>query len=230
MGSSGRGRQRVGVVDRNHLQRREDPLLQELEQRLAAHLLDDAPCNRVARVAVLVAGAWLVVERLVAPALDVRLGGDGLQPVRDCVVLRTAILVPRRMRQELADGDFIGAREVGQVLRHLVVERQLAFLLQQQEARDEELLRDRTDLVAHRGVRELLRLEPCKPVGLRIDRAAVAHDGDRGAGHTGQLQDLACCGIDARSGRSRQSIRCCGVGGGGECRTRTQSSACGHNG
>ena len=65
-GGVGVGRRRAVGVVRRHLQRREDPLLQEREQRLAARLLDDAPRDRVARVAVLVVGARLVVERLVA--------------------------------------------------------------------------------------------------------------------------------------------------------------------
>ncbi len=50
------------------------------------------------------------------------------------------VLITGRMREQLANGDVVGARQARQVFAHAVVERQLAVLGRQQDGAGHELL------------------------------------------------------------------------------------------
>ena len=103
-------------------------------------------------------------------------------------------------------GDFIGAREIGQVLGHGIVQRQLAFLRQQQNCRRGELLADRADGVPHAGLRVHRWREPRLTIGVEIGDAAVHYDRDRGAGNSARHKNLIAGCIDLLRQRRRESV------------------------
>ncbi len=167
----------VDVHGARHVERLEDVLLDELHERCAAHLLDDGAGDDEVGVAVLPLAAGREVERLLGPPIHNGLRGDRLEHERRHVVLGPVVLVAGGVRQQLADGDFVGPGEIGEVLGHLVVERELPLLLEQQHRRGGELLADRADAVAHLGGGGGLRLQLGVAVGLGVDQPAVADDG-----------------------------------------------------
>ncbi len=77
----------------------------------------------------------------------------GLRHRRHQIVLRPVILVARRVRQHLANRHLIGPRQFRQILPHRIVHRQLALLLQHQNRRRRELLRDGPDRIPHAAAR-----------------------------------------------------------------------------
>ena len=87
------------------------------------------------------------------------------------------------MREQLADGDLTGPRQVGDEFRHPVVERQLALLLQEEDGGGGELLADRADAVPHPRRRRRARVEPRVPIGFDVGDLAVLNHRQRGARH-----------------------------------------------
>ena len=79
-----------------------------------------------------------------------RLGSGGRLHCREDIVLWPVVLIAGRHRQQLANRDIPRAGERRHPPPHLVVERQLAPLSQQQHGRRRELLAHRADAVAHR--------------------------------------------------------------------------------
>ena len=129
-------------------------------ERHAGHALDDRCGDHVVGVAVLPLGAGLEVERLARPSLHDLARRRRPLHVHEHVVLRPVVLVARGHRQQLPDADVRGARQLREPLRDLVVERELAVLLKQQDRRGGELLADRADRVAHVGPRRRIGLDP----------------------------------------------------------------------
>ena len=80
------------------------------------------------------------------------------------------------MRKQLADGDVVGPRQGWEVLRYLVVERQLTLFLQQQEGGGGELFADRADGIAGFG--------GGGAEGFDEDQLPIFDDGDGCAGST----------------------------------------------
>src|SRR3546814_14363674 len=67
-------------------------LVQEIEQLHARHLLDDHAGDDIARVRILPLGAGREIERLLRPAIDDLLRGDGMFHRGEAVILRPVIL------------------------------------------------------------------------------------------------------------------------------------------
>ena len=78
-------------------------------------------------------------------------GVDGLHHRRHQVVFGPVVLVAGSVREDLADCDFVAAREIGHVFADGIVERELALLLEKEDGRGSELLGDGADGVAHVG-------------------------------------------------------------------------------
>src|SRR6185437_6460862 len=129
------------------------------------------------RVAVLPARAGVEVERLPGPVIENAFRTDGLLHAGWHVVLRPEILIAGGVRQDLAYRDLVAAREAGHVLRDGIVERELPFLLQEQDGRRRELLADRADSVAHVGRGRDARVELRRAIGVRVQQAALPHHG-----------------------------------------------------
>ena len=180
----------VGVDDRLHSQTRENALLEKLEQRHAAHLFGDDAGDDVVGVAVLPLRAGIEVERDLCPTVHDVFRGRRQHHRRHDVVLRPEVLIARRHRQQLAQRDLVGARQIGKPPRDRVVERDLPVFSEQQNRRRRELLADRADAVAHvrRGRDD--RVERCAAVGIHIREFPVADDGHRSARRTRGLQDI----------------------------------------
>ena len=89
------------------------------------------------------------------------------------------------MREELADGDFSGARQIGKILGHAVVERQLALLLKQQQRRRGELFRDRTHGIAGVDIGGPFGGQIGGAEGFGVEEFSVFHDGHGDARRAG---------------------------------------------
>src|SRR5277367_2137949 len=98
--------------------------------------------DHVVGVAVLPFASRIKIQRLARPQVQYSVRRDRLQHERWHIILRPIILIARSMRKQLPDGDFVGAGQVGDEFRDLVVERELALLLKQQDRRGGELLAD----------------------------------------------------------------------------------------
>ena len=92
--------------------------------------------------------------------------------------------------------DVGGSRQLGEPLRHLVVERELPVFLKQQDRRGGELLAHRADRVAHLGARRRAGRDPADPVRVFVDDLAAPHDRDRRARRTGRLEHGFHAGVD----------------------------------
>jgi len=189
---------------------------QEIQQRLAGHLLGDHPGDDVVRVAVLPLRARVEVERLLGPAGRDLGGRDRLQHHGHDVVLRPEILVAGCHREDLANGDVTRAREVGQPSDDFVIERELSFFGEEDQRGGGELLADRADRIAHLRRCRQLRLEVGNAVRVRVDDLAVADCGHRGAGRAGLGQDVGGGFVDAGPHVGGELLRVQG-GGEGEC-------------
>ncbi len=175
----------VRVEDAGHGERLEDFLLEEGEERHAGNFFDDETRDDVVGVGVLPLGAGIEIERLAGPLVEDVLGGGGLEHVGHDVVLRPVVLIAGGVGEELAEGDFIGAGEMGKEFGDFVVEGELALLLKKKEGGGGELLADGADAVAHRGCGGSARIEAGVAVGVEVDDAGVLDDGERGAGDAG---------------------------------------------
>src|SRR3546814_19030753 len=82
-------------------------LVQEIEQLHARHLLDDHAGDDIVRVRILPLGAGREIERLLRPAIDDLLRGDGMFHRGEAVILRPVILDARGVAEKLADRDLI---------------------------------------------------------------------------------------------------------------------------
>ncbi len=122
---------RIRVIDVDHAQGQEDALFQQVDQRHTADLLHDAARDHIVGVGVLPLGAGVEIERPFAPHIQDVLSGCGRQHGRHHVVLRPVVLVAGGVGKQHAERYFAGARELGQVLRHRIVQAQLALLRQQ---------------------------------------------------------------------------------------------------
>ena len=143
----------------------------------------------------------------------------GLEHGRHHVVLGPVVLVAGGVGEDFADGDFVAAGEAGNVFADRVVERELAFFLEQQNGRGGELLGDGADGVAHRrrgGTAGRVAVGRRRAaVGMGVDELAVLDDGNGGGGNAGLLENLRwrCdrCGleggVDGVDGLSLQGLR-----------------------
>ncbi len=149
-GRAGRQAVRVEIHRAGQVQRGEDARPELVEERRPAGLLGDQRGDGVAGVGILPLGAGRKVERLAAPALGDRLRRRRHGELRRRVVLRPVVLVAGEVLQQHPDGDVLRLRQVRQVLRHLVVERELVILGEEQHERGGELLGDGADRQDHR--------------------------------------------------------------------------------
>src|SRR5581483_8738792 len=181
---------RVGVEDSLKVQRVEDIFADELHERLAGDLLDNEAEDDVVGVGVLPVGAGREVERLSGPAGYVGEWVSVFAPGRDDVVLRSEVLVAGGHGHEVAEGDFVGAGEVGEVLGDGVVDGELAALLQQKDGVGGELLGDAADGIRHVRRGGPGRRDVGEAEGVRVDDALIFNDGDGGGGDAGVVQGL----------------------------------------
>ncbi len=87
-------------------------------------------------------------------------------------------------------------RIVGQELRHLIVERELAVLLEEQDTGGRELLGHRTNFVGRPGRRFHIEFEVGQAVPLQEDRLAALDDGHGRSGHLTRSDRRLNDGVD----------------------------------
>ena len=165
-----------------HLQGIEDRLLEERRVVLARGGLDDLPEHDVSGVAVAEFLARLEVERLVLELGDQLLErdphGQGLQEVRERRVVGDA----RGVGEQVVDRDLVPRLgRVGQVFLDLVLDVQLAPLLEDHDGHGRELLGDRPQAELGLGRVGHVMLQVGHAVALAEEDLAVASHQDRAA-------------------------------------------------
>ena len=115
-------------------------LFEELHQRLAADHLHDASRDHEVCVRILPLCAGIEIQRFLRPHIQDVLTGGGLEHGRHQIVFRPVILIAGGVGEQHVNRDIVRARQIGQILRDLVVKRELALLLQQQNRGCRELL------------------------------------------------------------------------------------------
>ena len=181
---------------RRHLERAEDPLLDELVERRAGDLLDEQPGNAVAgvRVAHARAGppAHATRRRIAHQHLVERHVGRGVEHVG---LVEVHVVEPGGVLEHVADGDRrVGRprvldRHLRQQIRDLGVEIELAVLVQLDQRQRHEALAHRTGAeVRVRGDRQAaIAIGPAHapgPLG-----AVHVHERDPGPGHARLVED-----------------------------------------
>ncbi len=126
-----------------------------------------------------------------------RFGVGGGGPGGDGVVLGGVVGVAAGVREEVAEGDVVGAGEIGVPAGDGVVEGELAILGEEEDAGGGELLGDGADGVVHGGGGGGRGGEAGVAVGGGVDDAAILDDAELGAGDAGLGEDLAGGGVDA---------------------------------
>jgi hypothetical protein len=166
-------------VDRPHAERREDAAPEIGHQRNAGGLLGDQARDDIASVRILPARARRIVERLAGPAVDDAARRDGDGHGGDQIVLRPIVLQARCVAEQLAQRDAVAAADPRKPFCHLVVEAELALVLEQEERHGGELLGVGGDLVGQVGAR-LRNGRRGAAIGLGEDDPAVTNQRDRG--------------------------------------------------
>ena len=159
-------------------------LPRELPERLPGHALDDHRRQRVPHVAVEVpiAGREIQIPLPAGEAENVVVGNDVVHPPAGERQQAPLIAQAARVQQQVSDGNRLAeVVHLGQMLADVIVERQLAVLLQQQNGKRRELLRDRRDVKNGVGLDRAALLEIGHAVGLLVNQFPVAHDADRTA-------------------------------------------------
>ncbi len=210
-----RGDETVHVVRDalRHADRLQDPLLGELLPGLAGDFLDQLAGDHVEHV---------VVGECRAEA------GRGLQELQPAHGVGAPEVVERHEQQvALALGEAGAVREqvpdrelardpgvvhakAGQVVDHLVVPADLAFLDEDGERRAHEGLRRRADLEQRVRVHRLARAELPDAVAARERHLAVLDDGDGGAGHLRGFHDRLDARVEILRRRGEREGRQCG--------------------
>jgi hypothetical protein len=175
----------IEVMDGLHAELREDARAEKFECTIAGSFLQHAARGDETGVAVLPGCAGLEIERLGGPTVENAFGGYGLPHEGRNVVLRVVVLIAGGMREELADSDVVGARQVGQVLADAVIEGEFAVLDGEQDCGGEKLLAYRADGETHGRCCGGFGIEAGIAVGLGQGYFAVLHDGDRDGGSSG---------------------------------------------
>ena len=114
--------------------------------------------------------------------------GPCLAPRGDDVVLRGEVLVAGGHGHEVAEGDLVGACEVGEVFGDRVVDGELAALLQKKDGVRSELLGDAADGIGHVGRCGLGRSDVGEAECVCVDDAVVLDDGDGSGGDAGDFE------------------------------------------
>ena len=129
-----------------HAQRFENVRLGEGAKRLAAHSAHDTGQQRIGTVVVLEFGARCEVEAPRAREnFDHHIVVEHVIARRIQLVQREPVSHPARMRKQVADRDpALMVGPLGDVLSHLIVERQLAALCEEQDTHSGELFGDRS--------------------------------------------------------------------------------------
>ncbi len=174
----------VVLGDMIHVQRGKDLLLQELQQWLPGHLLDNGRRQNVPGIGVLPVGAGLEVERPAGPLIENGFDRSGMQHLRGHKILRPEITQSRSVGQHLAHGHFGRIAQVGKPLSRRVVEGQFTLLDQQQHGRRGELFRHRVDGVTRGGCGGGRGCESCLAVGMRVGNYAILYHRDGGGRRT----------------------------------------------
>jgi hypothetical protein len=175
----------IRVEDTGHGEGLKNFLLEELQEGHAGNFFDDQAGDDEIGVGVLPLGAGIEIERLAGPLVEDLLRGGGLEHVGHDVVLRPIVLIAGGVREELADGDFVGASEMGKEFGDFVVEGELALFLKEEDGGSGELFADGADAVAHRGSGGGAGIEAGVAVGVEVNDAGVFDDGEGGAGDAG---------------------------------------------
>src|SRR5439155_26251778 len=107
---------------------------------------------------------------------------------RNDVILRRIILVPGYVREQLANGDFAGARQIRKVLRDFVLDGEFTLLIEQENRRGSELLADRAEGIARGGIGIAAGSHVRAAERLGVDQLAISDDGNRDAGCAALLE------------------------------------------
>jgi hypothetical protein len=99
--------------------------------------------------------------------------------------LRPIVLITGGVGEELAEGDFVGAGEMGKEFGDFVVEGELVLLLKKEDGGCGELLTDGANAVAHGGSSGCARIEAGVAVGVEVEDLAVFDYGEGGTGDAG---------------------------------------------
>src|SRR6516165_9263650 len=118
------------------------------------------------------------LERMVTPLGKELVGCDGAGARTGRVAVRIMVRVPRRVVEELTQFHLIGSREPRQPPPDLIVERELAVLLQAKQRLRGKGLGQRGELVARGDRRWQCRREMGLSIAFHVRHSAVEHDGD----------------------------------------------------
>ena len=196
-GVARRQRLLVGVDHTLHVQRLEDMGVQKAHQWLARHLLDDGAGHHEAGVGILPVRSRFEVERAARPFVHDRLDAGRAGHFGGDVVLRPEVPEARGMAERLAYGDAVRLGEVGEEAGDVIVQTELALLLQLQDRRGGEFLGDAVNGVARLGGRRLVR-QAGRSIRLGVGQLAAAHHSDGNRGRAGLGQPFADAGVDLR--------------------------------
>ena len=94
-------------------------------------------------------------------------------------VERVEIAIAGQMPAEVEQGDVGCAREIGEVFRDAIIERQCVLLVEHEQQAASELLRDRADREHRLRSDRIARLEVARAVAAREHDLAVLHHADR---------------------------------------------------
>ena len=178
----------VHIPGVGHAQGLEDPLRRELAEGLAARSFHDDREEEEAGVAVEELRAGLEVRRLLpgedvecVPVIGHRLFPDAA-PLQEIDV----VAEPAGVMQQVADRDRPEiARDFGEILLDLVVERQLPVLCQEHDGHRGELLGDRADVEHRPGRDRHAELDAGEPVSSGVGEPPVLHDAQGAARRSG---------------------------------------------
>ncbi len=118
-------------------------LAEKIHELLPAHLLHDQPRNHKIGVRILPFRARLKIQRLLRPLVKNLFSRVRLHHRSHQVVLRPIVLVARSVAQDLPDRHFVATCQSRNILTNHIIQRKLALLLQDQNCRRCELLRNR---------------------------------------------------------------------------------------
>ena len=187
---------------------------------MAADFFDDGAGDDEVGVGVLPLGSGLEVERLFGPGVEDLLRGLGAKHRGHYVVFGPVVLIAGGVGENLADGDFVAARESGNILAYGVIDAELALFLEQKDGGRGELLGDGTDGVAHVWRCRRRGGESGLAVGMRVDELATLDDSDGGGRDTGLLKNLRGDAVDSGFERGVERVDGLSIRGHGSERGR----------